>query len=148
MTPPAKAVLWVDDEAEMLEAHRIFLQDKGYDVEMARNSEDALELLRRRRGSPLVLDEALAILDAICRGVQAVHSAGAVHGDLKPANVLLGDANRVVVSDFGAARTIRDQHASSEAVHGTPAYLAPELARLVLGDVGMPWNWEYDWYSR
>ena len=26
--------------------------------------------------------------------------------------------------------------------------LYPELARLVLGDVGMPWNWEYDWYSR
>lgn len=23
----------------------------------------------------------------------------------------------------------------------------PELARLVLGEVGMPWNWEYDWYT-
>jgi len=41
---------------------------------------DLEELLRRRRGAPLVLDEALAILDAVCRGVQAVHSAGAVHG--------------------------------------------------------------------
>ncbi len=99
---------------------------------------DLEELLRRRRGSPLVLDEALAILDAICRGVQAVHSAGAVHGDLKPANVLLGDANRVVVSDFGAARTIRDQHASSEAVHGTPAYLAPEYGLNHTGNVDHP----------
>ncbi|MBC7561444.1 MAG: response regulator, partial [Gemmatimonadaceae bacterium] len=57
MTLPPKAVLWVDDEAEMLEAHRLFLQDKGYDVEMTRNSEDALELLRRRRFDVLLLDE-------------------------------------------------------------------------------------------
>jgi DNA-binding NtrC family response regulator len=57
MTTAAKAVLWVDDEAEMLEAHRLFLQDKGYDVAMARNSEDALELLRRRRFDVLLLDE-------------------------------------------------------------------------------------------
>ena len=31
----AKAVLWVDDEAELLEPHRIFLRDKGFDVEAA-----------------------------------------------------------------------------------------------------------------
>lgn len=99
---------------------------------------DLEELLRRRRGAPMVLDEALAILDAICRGVQAVHSAGAVHGDLKPANVLLGDANRVVVSDFGAARTIRDRNAASEAVHGTPAYLAPEYGLNHTGTVDHP----------
>ena len=100
--------------------------------------EDLEELLRRRRGDPLVLDEALAILDAICRGVQAVHSAGAVHGDLKPANVLLGDANRVVVSDFGAARTIRDQATRGDAVHGTPAYLAPEYGLNHTGPVEHP----------
>jgi len=57
MTIAAKAVLWVDDEAEMLEAHRLFLQDKGYEVEMVRNSEDALEMLRRRRFDVLLLDE-------------------------------------------------------------------------------------------
>ena len=99
---------------------------------------DLEELLRRRRGTPLVLDEALAILDAVCRGVQAVHSAGAVHGDLKPANVLLGDANRVVVSDFGAARTVRDERSSADAVHGTPAYLAPEYGLCHNGSVAHP----------
>ncbi|MDB4890301.1 MAG: hypothetical protein JWL61_2156, partial [Gemmatimonadetes bacterium] len=30
-----KAVLWVDDEAELLEPHRIFLRDKGFEVETA-----------------------------------------------------------------------------------------------------------------
>jgi serine/threonine-protein kinase len=95
-------------------------------------------MLRRRRGQPLALDEALAILDAVCRGLQAVHSAGAVHGDLKPGNVLLGEANRVVVSDFGAARTIRDERAAADAVHGTPAYLAPEYGLSHTGPVEHP----------
>lgn len=54
---PPKAVLWVDDESDMLEAHRIFLTEKGYAVEMARNADDALELLRRRPFDVLLLDE-------------------------------------------------------------------------------------------
>ena len=33
MSHPAKSVLWVDDESELLESHRIFLRSKGYEVE-------------------------------------------------------------------------------------------------------------------
>jgi CheY-like chemotaxis protein len=57
MALPAKSVLWVDDEAELLEAHGIFLREKGYDVEFATNAEDALELLRRRPFDLVLLDE-------------------------------------------------------------------------------------------
>ncbi|MFL5579251.1 MAG: response regulator [Gemmatimonadaceae bacterium] len=55
--PPAKAVLWVDDEGELLEPHRIFLREKGYDVEWASNADDALEMLRRRPFDLVLLDE-------------------------------------------------------------------------------------------
>jgi DNA-binding response OmpR family regulator len=56
--PPArKAVLWVDDEADLLESHRIFLGESGYDVEMASNADDAIELLRRRAFDVVLLDE-------------------------------------------------------------------------------------------
>ena len=48
MAHPAKSVLWIDDEAEMLEPHRMFLRDKGFEVETVTNAEDALELVRRR----------------------------------------------------------------------------------------------------
>ena len=41
---PAKTVLWVDDEAELLEPHRLFLKEKGYDVQLATNADDAVEL--------------------------------------------------------------------------------------------------------
>ena len=57
MAPPAKSVLWVDDEAELLESHRIFLREKGYEVETATNADDAVELLRRRPFDLLLLDE-------------------------------------------------------------------------------------------
>ena len=57
MAPPAKSVLWVDDEAELLESHRIFLREKVYEVETATNADDAVELLRRRPFDLLLLDE-------------------------------------------------------------------------------------------
>jgi DNA-binding NarL/FixJ family response regulator len=57
MAQPAKSVLWVDDEAELLEPHRIFLRDKGFDVEMATNAEDAVEMVRRRPFNLVLLDE-------------------------------------------------------------------------------------------
>jgi CheY-like chemotaxis protein len=54
---PPRSVLWVDDEAELLEPHRLFLADRGYDVVMATNADDAVEMLRRRSYDVLLLDE-------------------------------------------------------------------------------------------
>jgi CheY-like chemotaxis protein len=54
---PPKSILWVDDEGELLEPHRIFLRSKGYTVEWASNADDAMELLRRRSFDILLLDE-------------------------------------------------------------------------------------------
>lgn len=52
-----KAILWVDDEAELLESHCIFLRESGYDVVCANNADDATELLRRRTFDVILLDE-------------------------------------------------------------------------------------------
>jgi CheY-like chemotaxis protein len=57
MAPPPKSILWVDDEGELLESHRIFLRSKGYDVEWASNADDAVEMLRRRPFDIMLLDE-------------------------------------------------------------------------------------------
>ncbi|AMW04224.1 response regulator [Gemmatimonas phototrophica] len=57
MAQPAKTILWVDDEAELLEPHRLLLGDKGYVVVTATNADDALELLRRHSYDLVLLDE-------------------------------------------------------------------------------------------
>ena len=71
MGPLAKSVLWVDDEAELLESHRLFLSDKGYRVEMARNAADALALLRQHAFDILLLDEQMPGM----RGIAMVREA-------------------------------------------------------------------------
>ncbi|MBC7896756.1 MAG: response regulator [Cytophagaceae bacterium] len=54
---PPKAVLWVDDESELLEPHRLFLAGKGIDVTVATNADDAVEMIRRKPYDLLLLDE-------------------------------------------------------------------------------------------
>ena len=68
MPHQAKAVLWVDDEAELLEPHRIFLRDKGFEVQTATNADDAAELVRRRPFDLVLLDEQMPGI----RGLEAL----------------------------------------------------------------------------
>jgi DNA-binding response OmpR family regulator len=57
MATSPKSLLWVDDEAELLEPHGIFLREKGYAVEWATNADDALDLVQRRPFDLVLLDE-------------------------------------------------------------------------------------------
>lgn len=64
----------------------------------------------------------------VAEGVSALHASGMLHGDLKPPNILVSRAGRVVILDFGLARSL-DRPAPEDGpteVAGTPAYMAPE----------------------
>ncbi|MGI8330659.1 serine/threonine-protein kinase [Actinomadura scrupuli] len=73
-----------------------------------------------------VADIARQLLDAL----STAHNAGILHRDIKPSNVLLSDNGRVVLTDFGLAITDRSARITrSDSFMGSPAYVAPEVAR-------------------
>ena len=90
--------------------------------------EDLNTLLQRRGKLPA--DEAADIVSQICAGLQAAHAKGIIHRDLKPGNIMREESGRIVVMDFGLARTLEtDSMTRSGALVGTYEYMSPEQAQ-------------------
>jgi len=88
-----------------------------------------------RDAGPLNFRDALPLIEDIAAGLQAVHDAGIIHGDLKPGNVMLASRSaeskpRAVVMDFGMALPATpDASGSTVSRGGTPEYFSPEQAQ-------------------
>ncbi len=79
-------------------------------------------------GQPLPLDFVLRILEQVGGALAYAHSRGIVHRDIKPGNILLGQGDWALLTDFGLVRMTEgpsDLTPSGMAL-GTPAYMAPE----------------------
>ncbi len=97
---------------------------------------DGEPLSARIARRPLTVAAALTLGRRICDALGAIHEVGLIHGDLKPANVILpgGDPAAAVVVDLGIARAGTRAGAAPGEASGTPAHMAPEQAR---GDAGL-----------
>jgi tetratricopeptide (TPR) repeat protein/predicted Ser/Thr protein kinase/TolB-like protein len=88
---------------------------------------DLRSIIEERRKIPPA--ETVGILQQICRALEAAHAVGILHRDLKPQNIMQDATGRVVVMDFGLARTIEgDGMTQSGALVGTMEYMSPEQA--------------------
>ncbi len=75
---------------------------------------------------------AAAVGHELCLALQVAHEAGIIHRDLKPENVFMDGQGRVVLTDFGVVKAIREDSAvdgwqADTDVIGTPGFMAPEL---------------------
>jgi serine/threonine protein kinase len=79
---------------------------------------------------PVSVDDAIRIGAQISSALAGAHRAGIVHRDVKPANILVSEDGTAKITDFGISRAIGDVKLTATGeIAGTPAYLAPEVAR-------------------
>ena len=83
-----------------------------------------------RTGGLLQVEEAAQVGAQVGSALAAAHAAGIVHRDVKPGNILVAEDGTALISDFGIAHALGDATLTATGlVHGTPAFLAPEVAR-------------------
>jgi len=89
--------------------------------------EDLRSILLREGKLPP--QQAAGIMVQVCSGLLAAHSEGVIHRDLKPSNVMCDQVGRVVIMDFGLARTVQgDGMTRTGMMVGTMEYMSPEQA--------------------
>jgi serine/threonine protein kinase len=128
---------WSAREIHALErldhASLVRLRDCGVDhdvpflvLDMIEGTSLADELTR----GPLGTRRAIEVIAAVADGLAHAHARGVTHRDVKPGNILLDEAGRARLADFGIAR-LADGTPTTGAgfVIGTAAYLAPEQVR-------------------
>jgi serine/threonine-protein kinase len=76
------------------------------------------------RGRRLTPSQALAVGLDVCRALHFLHGKGWVHGDVRPANIFLGDDSRVRLAGLGLKRVVHSERMSIEQA----SYVAPEIA--------------------
>lgn len=82
------------------------------------------------------LDWHIRILIQVCNAMEFAHNKGIIHRDLKPENIMVGGFGEVYVLDWGIAVSCHESDKGriplvreTQGIAGTPAYMAPEMAR-------------------
>lgn len=117
--------------------HWVSVYETGYDSKqnlyyIAMERMQASLANRLRAHGPLPEAEAIAVVEQIALALDKAYETQMVHRDIKPANILYNAAGVCKLTDFGIAKSSRNEETQltlREAVFGTPAYMSPEQAK-------------------
>merc|ERR1712130_934498 len=84
-------------------------------------------------------EEAAFFLAEIVLAIEAVHSAGVIHNDIKPENILIDQSGHAILTDFGIAEIGADKKYGR---YGTPVYMSPESLKICGHDRQADW-WSF-----
>jgi len=88
-------------------------------------------------GEALPLEQAVQIALQVAEALDYAHGRGMVHRDVKPANIMLNEDGRAILTDFGIVKLVGGQtmaYTATGALIGTPSYMSPEQALGKPGD--------------
>jgi tRNA A-37 threonylcarbamoyl transferase component Bud32 len=88
---------------------------------------------------PIDMQQAIGWIATAADALAHAHQRGIIHCDLKPANLLLDEDGRLLVADFGLARTWNTAGTQPHEVAGTAPFMAPEQVEPAFGSIG-PWT--------
>jgi eukaryotic-like serine/threonine-protein kinase len=89
--------------------------------------QDLRSLIREK--TKFAPEETVEVIQQVCQALDAAHSVGVIHRDLKPQNIMQDRTGRILVMDFGLARTLEgDGMTQTGAIVGTMEYMSPEQA--------------------
>src|SRR5207244_2108391 len=89
------------------------------------------------RHSALALPQQLELFRGVCEAIASAHQRGVIHRDVKPSNIMVDDAGRPKVLDFGLAKLLENPDGETAAsweteagrIQGTLPYMSPEQVR-------------------
>jgi TonB family protein len=80
------------------------------------------------RGTRFKPEKVIGLVSQIAAALDYAHGKGVIHRDVKPANLMLYEGDRVKVTDFGIAKLVDAEMTQSGTLLGTPSYMSPEQA--------------------
>lgn len=111
------------DQKHLVRIYDFIDDERGLFIVMEYVDGPSLEQMLQQMTDPMPPRQALGIIGATARALQAIHDQGVVHRDLKPSNILMPRDGGLKVCDFGLATLMADQEGMSM---GSVRYLAPE----------------------
>lgn len=85
-----------------------------------------LSRVRKRLEKPFTPGQILWIMQPVCAALHFAHGKGLIHCDIKSGNIMLDKNGKILLADFGIARSTDAATVTTMAGAGTPAYMSPE----------------------